>query len=73
MSDSELREQLDEKHERNREQRLEAVKHWAQYIKENPPEDWGSQQNRLIDSQLQSARASDLDVDHYRRIRKRTR
>ncbi|MCH7660760.1 MAG: hypothetical protein IH933_09345 [Euryarchaeota archaeon] len=73
MSDSELREQLDEKHERNREQRLEAVKHWAQYIKENPPEDWGSQQNRLINSQLRSARESDLNGEHYRRVRERTR
>lgn len=68
MNDSKLREALDDKHERNRKHRLESVKHWVQFVRENPPEVWGPQQNELVDSQLQSARDSDLDADHYRRV-----
>lgn len=68
MTDSDLRDALDEKHARNREQRLAAVKHWAAYIEDNPPEVWGPQQNSLVDSQLESARALGLDAEHYRRI-----
>lgn len=69
MSDSELRDELDEKHEGDRERRLERVVRWAQYIQNNPPEVWGEQQNALVDSQLQSARETDLDAEHYRRIK----
>lgn len=68
MSDSELRDALADKHERNREQRIESVKHWVRFIENNPPEVWGAQQNRLVDSQLRSARESGLDADHYRRV-----
>ena len=38
MSDSDELDALEAKHERNREQRIEAVKRWAEYIKDNPPE-----------------------------------
>lgn len=69
MSDSDELDALTEKHDRIREQRLEAVKRWAEYIKENPPEVWGPQQNKLVNSQLQAARESGLDVEHYRRVR----
>ena len=41
MSASDVREALDEKHERNREQRTEAVNRWVAYIKSKPPEVWG--------------------------------
>lgn len=68
MSDSELLDALDDKHDQNREQRLQSIKHWVQFIKNNPPDVWGPQQNKLIDSQLQSARDSNLDVEHYKRI-----
>lgn len=68
MSDSELLDALDDKHERNREERIQSIKHWVQFIKDNPPEVWGPQQNKLINSQLQSARDSDLDAEHYQRI-----
>lgn len=68
MSDSDLREALDAKHERNHEQRIEAIKFWIEYIEDNPPEIWGPQQNRLVDSQLRSARESGLDAELYRRV-----
>lgn len=69
MSDSDELDALEEKHERNREQRIEAVKRWAEYIQENPPEVWGPQQNKVVNSQLQAARESGLDAEHYRRVR----
>jgi hypothetical protein len=37
MSDSNARERLDAKHERNREQRIEGIKRWVEYIESNPP------------------------------------
>lgn len=69
MSDSNELDALAEKHERIREQRIEAVKRWVEYIKEHPPEVWGPQQNRVVNSQLQAARESGLDAEHYRRVR----
>lgn len=69
MSDSDELDALEKKHERIREQRLEAVKRWAEYIKEKPPEVWGPQQNKVVNSQLQAARESGLDAEHYRRVR----
>jgi len=68
MSDSELLDELDEKHERDRERRFERIERWVQFIRENPPEVWGQQQNDLVDSQLKSARESGLDAAHYRRV-----
>lgn len=73
MNDSNEREALTGKRERNRQQRVDAVKRWVRYIRENPPEKWGEQQNRLVDSQLESARKTDLDADHYRRLDRATR
>lgn len=68
MNDSELLDALADKQERNRKQRIESVKLWVEFIEENPPEVWGPQQNRLVDSQLRSARESGLDADHYWRV-----
>jgi len=43
LIDSNAREHLDAKHERNREQRIESIKRWVEYIKSEPPEKWGPQ------------------------------
>ncbi len=43
---------LEEKREKNRKQRREFVKYWAQYVKNHPDEEWSRQQNLIIDSQL---------------------
>jgi len=42
MNDSNAREHLDAKHERNREQRIEGIKRWVEYIESEPPETWGA-------------------------------
>jgi hypothetical protein len=56
MTGSETPDPLDEKHARNREQRLQQIKEWARYVRTHPDDDWGEQVNRLVNSQLESAR-----------------
>lgn len=68
MSDSNTRESLEAKRERNRQQRVTGVKRWVEYIKNHDADEWGEQQNRLINSQLESARQSDISVEHRRRV-----
>lgn len=68
MTDSNARDTLDEKHERNRQQRLQAIKRWVEYIETHDADEWGEQQNHLVNSQLESARQSDIDVDHRQRV-----
>lgn len=56
MTGSETRDALAEKHARNRERRLQRIKEWAEYVRTHPDDDWGRQVNRLVNSQLESAR-----------------
>lgn len=41
---------------RNRQERYEFIKQWAEYVRTHPDDDWGEQVNRLVDAQLESAR-----------------
>lgn len=68
MKDSKARESLEEKVEQNREKRIEGIKRWVEYIRTHEPDEWGEQQNRLINSQLESARKSEIDLEHRRRV-----
>lgn len=68
MSDSNTRESLEATRERNRQQRVTGVKRSVEYIKNHDADEWGEQQNRLINSQLESARQSDISVEHRRRV-----
>ncbi|MFW6386325.1 MAG: hypothetical protein ACOCZP_04180 [Candidatus Hadarchaeota archaeon] len=45
-------ERLEKKKEKNREQRREFVKFWADYIKDHDDEEWSKQQNLIVDSQI---------------------
>ncbi|QKY16090.1 hypothetical protein [Halorubrum sp. CBA1229] len=49
--------------------RYEQVIRWAEYIKEQPPEVWGPQQNAVVNGQIESAQAVDVSVDDKKRIR----
>jgi hypothetical protein len=40
----------------NKEDRINFVKFWVEYIKSHSDEEWSRQQNKLINSQLKSAR-----------------
>mgnify|MGYP006875065727 FL=1 len=68
MDDSNARNDLAAKRERNRQRRLAAIERWIEYIETHDPDEWGNQQNRLVDSQLESARQSDIDIEHRRRV-----
>jgi hypothetical protein len=68
MSDSNVRELLDRKHERNQEQRIEGIKRWVEYIQSNPPEVWGPQQNAVVDGQLDAAQSAGTTADHQQRV-----
>lgn len=68
MTDSNERDALAAKHERNREQRLVEIKRWVEYVESNPAETWGEQLNRLVDSQLDAARDAGLTAEQYERV-----
>lgn len=68
MSDSNVREELDEKHRNDHRSRLETVKRWVEYIESEPPETWGPQQNAVVDGQLEAAQNAGLSAAHRRRV-----
>lgn len=69
MSDSNAREHLDAKHERNREQRIEGIKRWVEYIESEPPETWGPQQNAVVDDQLDAAQSVQTSASHQQHVK----
>ncbi|MFC6988116.1 hypothetical protein ACFQJD_04140 [Haloplanus sp. GCM10025708] len=69
MIDSNVRDELAAKHERDRERRLQAVKSWARRIRETPPEEWGAEQNAVVNAQLDAARDVNLSAEHRRHVR----
>ncbi|WP_144903926.1 hypothetical protein [Halobellus captivus] len=68
MSDSNAHKRLDAKHERNREQRIEGIKRWVEYIRSEPPEKWGSQQNAIVNGQLDAAQSLQTSAAHQQRV-----
>ena len=68
MSDSNAREHLDAKHERNREQRIEGIKRWVEYIESEPPETWGPQQNAVVNDQLDAAQSVGTPASHQQHV-----
>ena len=69
MTDSDAHDQLAAKHERNREQRIAAVKHWVEYIQSEPVDKWGPQQNAIVDGQLNAAQHAQLSAAHHQQIK----
>ncbi len=69
MSDSNTRKHLEAKHERNREQRIEAIKRWVEYIKSEPPEAWGPQQNAVVNDQLDAAQSVQTSTAHQQHVK----
>lgn len=64
---------LEEKHERNREQRIEAVNRWVEYIKSEPVEVWGPQQNAIVNGQLEAAQHADLSAEHHQHVKSKAK
>ena len=53
----------------NKEDRMNFVKYWADYIRGNKDEVWGKQQNVLINSQIQNAKHFKLSKEDYLKIK----
>lgn len=53
----------------NKEDRMNFVVYWANYVKTHTDEEWSRQQKILIDSQIQNARASPLSREKYLAIK----
>jgi hypothetical protein len=70
-------EEFEDDHRRNTAQRRAIIKQWAKYVRTHDDEEWSRQQNRLIDSQLQSANdmaaAGDTDPVRFAAARDRLR
>jgi len=59
---------LAEKHERNREQRIEGIKRWVEYIEPEPAETWGPQQNAVVNDQLEAAQSVGTSASHRQHV-----
>lgn len=55
--------------EKNRQERLWFVRHWANYVKTHPDKDWSKQQNVLINSMIQNAKRYPLTKEQYLEIK----
>ncbi|HIG98346.1 TPA: hypothetical protein HA231_02900 [Candidatus Woesearchaeota archaeon] len=53
----------------NREERMNFVEYWAEYVRTHHSNDWSRQQNIIINSQLQSARSVRLTPRQYLEIK----
>jgi hypothetical protein len=69
MSDSNGPEHLEAKHERNREQRIVAIKRWVDYIKSEPVDTWGPQQNAVVNDQLDAAQSVGTSASHQQHVK----
>jgi hypothetical protein len=70
MSDSNASDPLGAKHEQDAQRRIEAVKRWVEYIKREPPEKWGPQQNRVVNDQLASAQHAEIPAKHQQQVKR---
>ena len=53
----------------NREDRMNFVEYWAEYVKTHSDEEWSRQQKILIDSQIQNARSLQLSREDYIKLK----
>ena len=53
----------------NKEDRMNFVEYWANYVRTHSDEEWSRQQNIVINSQIQNARNSKLSAEEYLKIK----
>jgi hypothetical protein len=53
----------------NKQDRLNFVKYWADYVRTHPDKEWSRQQNILINSIMQNAKNSKLTPKQYLKIK----
>ncbi|ELZ33814.1 hypothetical protein [Halorubrum distributum] len=68
MSDSVWPDHLDANHDRDREQRIAAIKRWVAYLQSEPPEVWGPQQNAVVNGQLTAAQHVATSAAHQQHV-----
>jgi hypothetical protein len=69
MTDSNVPDKLDAKRGRDRQQRIEGIKRWVEYIKSEPPEKWGPQQNAVVNDQLEAAQSVGTSAAHQQQVK----
>lgn len=55
----------------NKEDRINFVEYWANYVKGHSDKVWSKQQNILINSQIKNARNAKLSKEAYLNIKKK--
>lgn len=55
----------------NKEDRINFVDYWADFVKKNPDKVWSKQQNILINSQIKNARNSKISTKVYLEIKRK--
>ena len=50
----------------NKEERMNFVEYWAEYVRTHPDREWSRQQNILIDGQIKNARTKAASTDSSR-------
>ena len=53
----------------NKEERMNFVKYWADYVKTHSDKEWSRQQNILINSLMENAKNSKLTPQQYLKIK----
>ena len=53
----------------NKEERMDFVEYWAEYVRTHSDKEWSKQQNVLINSLIQNAKNSKLTKEQYLRIK----
>ncbi len=54
----------------NREDRMNFVEYWAEYVRTHPDEEWSRQQNILINGQMHSAKSVKISPKDYLEMKK---
>ena len=57
----------------NREDRMNFVEYWANYVRTHPDKVWSKQQKIIIDSQIKNARNYKLTPEEYLKIKSNTK
>lgn len=69
MNDSNARKHLEAKKERNREQRIEGIKRWVDYIESESADTWGPQQNAVVNDQIDAAQSVQTPASHKQYVK----
>lgn len=55
----------------NKQERMNFIEYWAEFVKNNPDKVWSRQQKLLIDSQIKNAQGFKLSRKDYLEIKKK--